>query len=295
MWATMASAQQESCEGYDNVQFSAAVNTAKAAMATADLATMSTTLAEAKDKLRCLEELVDRSVYADFARYMALTAFFDQDETVSIQWGLASRYADPKLAWGDTFAEDHPFRELLTTTEDSPLSVREGEALAIPRKGGVFASGVLIFEPKLHAEVPYLLQLVDKDGSVVSAEWQDGSAFDSEMLTSELPAGYKAPRFYKGPVPEPPADLVFQKEPFPVAKVITTGALAVVSGALYGVAAATSGGVANATTEAELASARSTTNLLVVGSGITGAAALGAGITILVDGKSAGIGMRFRW
>ena len=295
LWSTSALAQEEACDGYTNADFSVAVDAAKTAMASADLDGMSSTLYEAKERLRCLDELVDRTVYADFARYMALTAFFDQDENVALQWGLASRYADASLDWGDTFAEDHPFRELLDTADDSPLSVREGEALSIPKKGGVFASGVLLFEPKLHAEVPYLMQRVDKDGSVLAAVWQDGAAFDSSLLTSELPAGYKAPKFYKGPVPEPPIDLMLEKEPFPVAKVATTGALAAVAGALYGVAALTAGGVEKATNEDELAAARSTTNLLVVSSGITGAAALGVGVTVLVDGPSAGVGFRFRW
>jgi hypothetical protein len=295
LFSTTALAQQESCSGYTNALFSADVEAAKAAMATADLDTMSTKLYEAKGRLTCLDELVDRTMYADFARYMALTAFFDQDEIVAIQWGLASRYSDSALGWGDTFAEDHPFREMLTTAEDMPLSVREGEALNIPKKGGVFASGVLIFEPKLYAEIPYLVQVVDNEGEVVSAVWQDGSVFDSTLLTSELPRGYKAPRFYKGPVPEPPLDLMLEREPFPVVKVATTGALAAVAGALYGVAALTAGNVANATTEQELTAARSTTNLLVVGSGLTGAAALGVGVTILVDGQSPGVGFRFRW
>ena len=96
-------------------------------------------------------------------------------------------------------------------------------------------------------------------------------------------------------MPEPPIDLMLEKEPFPVARVAATGALAAVAGALYGVAALTAGGVEKATNEDELAAARSTTNLLVVGSGITGAAALGVGVTVLVDGPSTGVGFRFRW
>ena len=73
LFSTTALAQQESCSGYTNALFAADVEAAKAAMATADLDTMSTKLYEAKDRLKCLDELVDRTMYADFARHMALT------------------------------------------------------------------------------------------------------------------------------------------------------------------------------------------------------------------------------
>ncbi len=292
-FAGVAHAEDEQCTGYDNVQLTADVASAVASMSTADLDGMNQTLEMISDKLPCLDELVDAEQFATFARYMALSAFFDQDEIVATQWGLSSREAVQKLAWGDTFAADHPFRELLTTVEDNPVSVKDGVALAIPKGGGIFANGVLLFEPKLRAETNYLLQVVEKDGSITSAVWQDGAAFSEDLLTADLPFGYKPPRWYDGMAPEVPLHLVEQKEPFPLIKVATMSGLAVVAGTLYGVATLTEGGMAKATTEDELLSARSTTNLLVVTSGLAGAAAVGVGVAVLVDGKSVGLSVRF--
>jgi hypothetical protein len=69
--------------------------------------------------------------------------------------------------------------------------------------------------------------------------------------------------------------------------------LAAVSGALYGLATVSARRFEEAGTVDDMVGARSSANLLVLGCGLAGAGAVGAGVTVFLDGRSAGLQVRF--
>jgi hypothetical protein len=290
--AAPAFAQQEACSGYEQPDLDAHIATLNTAMAAVDIETINGTLQDMHDKLPCLSTLIDATDFASYARFKAISAFFEQDEAGAVKWGLAQRYSDPELPWPEMFGEEHPFRELIMSADDPTIASLDGMGLAIPPKGGLFLNGTLVLEPRARAEVPYLVQKIMKDESTEVAYWQDGAAFPDWILTDEPASRLVAPKFWEGPVPDVVAPEQ-ERKPLPVAQIAATSSLAVASGALYAVAAVTAGTLDQAESTDQLRSKRSTTNAMVLASGLTGAAAIGVGITILVDGRTAGFGFRF--
>lgn len=76
---------------------------------------------------------------------------------------------------------------------------------------------------------------------------------------------------------------------------IVAGSLAVVAGGLYGVASLTQNGMITAEDEAQLAAAQTTTNLLVIGSGVFAAGAVGFGVTAILTADTQGLGFHGRF
>jgi hypothetical protein len=296
---TISFAQQETCSGYTNVELNEAVARSTDAFSKADLGRAQRSILRAQNQLRCLDEPVHPDSFASFARLRGLLAFFDQDEILATQWGVAARQASPDLAWSDLFDEDHPFRDLLDETEAPPLSGVQGGFLNIPSKGAFLINGQMTWQPMTSIEVPHLIQIVDKRGSIVSSMWQDGAAFSDTVLTDEPPSSFTTPRWYQGDVPEVPTELLAQKRPFPTGKVVTSGSLLILSGTLYALSASRARSLKDAQSSAslgsmdELAQSRGTVNLLAVGSGLTGLAAVGASVTLLIDNPTVGVSFRF--
>ena len=296
---TVSFAQQETCSGYTNVELNEAIERSRDAFSKADLGRAQRAILRAQNQLRCLDEPVHPDSFAFFARLRGLLAFFDQDESLATQWGVAARQASPDLAWSDLFDEDHPFRELLEETEDPPLSGVQGGFLNIPSKGAFLINGQLTWQPMTVIEVPHLIQIVDRRGKIVLSIWQDGAAFSDTILTDEAPSSFKAPRWYLGNVPDVPTELLAQKRPFPTAKVATSGSLLILSGTLYALSASKARSLKDAQSSASLGSlddlskSRGTINLLAVGSGLTGLAAVGTSVTLLIDNPTVGVSFRF--
>jgi len=295
-----AFAQQEACSGYTNIELSEALERARGPLEQMNLKRATRSISQTHAKLRCLDEPIEASLFATFARYKATLAFFDQDEALATQWATASLYADPDLAWPEAYPEGHPYRNFIEEDfEDSSENRVQGAFLNIPSKGAVLLSGRLIWEPIALAETELLVQAVDKKGNVLSTAWQNGAVFDDKLLSPEPATDLKAPKWYKGPVPEIPESLLGQKKPLPVKKLITTGSMALVSGTLYALASASRAnldtGMANGDiqTNDELAAKRGAINMMVIGSGATGLAAVGGGISMMVDSPT--VGLRFRF
>lgn len=296
---SFAFAQQETCSGYTNIELDEANARANDAFMKVDIGRAQRALIRAQNQLRCLDEPVLPDSFATFGRLRGLLAFFDEDESLATQWGVAAREASPDLEWSAMFDEDHPFRELIEETEKPQVSGVQGGFLKIPQKGAFLINGQLIWEPMTTIEIPHLVQIVDKKGNVISSMWQDGAAFSDTVLTDEAPSTFKAPRWYRGEVTEVPAELLAQRKPFPTAKVVTSASLLVASGALYALSASQVGKLNSAQADGslgsidDLAARRSTINLLAVGSGLTGLAAVGTSVTLLVDNSTVGVNFRF--
>lgn len=263
----------------------------------ADLAGAGTKVTEIHDLLPCAKQVVDTELLATYARWEALVAFFAQDEATSTKWGILSRETWEDYPWPEDMGEDHPFREMLVSSEDPDPTQPPGMELDIPRGGGVFLNGSLIVAPRALGEIPGFVQVFDKNEQCTDAFWIEGSAFPEWLLVSEDSVGYpKLPVWYVGDDPPgwDPDTARDEKERFPVVPVAIGSGLAVVSGVFYVLAATTGSGMADAQDVAELERIRSTTNGFVTASLLTGTAA--ASVTVggvLTSSRTVGFTVRF--
>lgn len=223
--------------------------------------------------VRCLDHAAAPALLARFARQEALAAFFDQDEDSMVKWGMTSR-TTADLAWD--LPEDHPFRALVTVAPEPIVAGPDG-SLALERGVALFLDGAPITEPRAHAEIPHLAQLVDRDGTVLRAFWQDGAAFPSDLI---------------GPLAVAKAD---HPRRIDLGGLAAGGAAGAVAIGLYGMASMFAGDLDHATSATEMAHARTTANWLVLGSGIAGAAAVGVGVTAFFADDGAGLGVHGRF
>ena len=231
-------------------------------------------LTDAGRQLRCLPTPVDPKALAGFARTMSLLGFYGQDEFAAVRYGLMQRAAYPDLPYGELTPEGHPYRDLMEMTED-PVSGSASEPLVVPRNGRFLMNGHEVAGASAWAEVPQFVQVVDKDGSVLDAYWQDGAAFPPRWIG----AG--------GGAPSGGGSLTIPLPEGPGLAVAGGGAgLIVVSGLLYVGATMSSKGVKDAATPEELVKVRSRTNLLVIGSAaaLVGGVGLGAAGFFIEDG-----------
>lgn len=287
--ATIAPSAWAQCEGtWDNERVGKRLDEVDAALAQADLSGAKTTLNGIDKGLGCVEELIDKGLLGRYARAVGLLRFYQQDEPQAIKWGLLARMVDPNGTWPGELPEGHPYLELLGEEED-PAKVRAEGWLVPPEKGSVFVNGDFIPEPETYAEIPGLVQLFDRVGFPIETFWQDGAAFRADLI-SEEGGPIEVPKYYdpetgelkgaKAPAKVKTEKIKVEKAPsdFPVVPVATAGGLALASGLSYLGASAAHGGLANATEESQLTRARSTTNILVVVSAVTGAGAVGVGL-----------------
>jgi hypothetical protein len=264
----------------------------------------------------CLDSVAKTGYLARFMRQRAMLAFFDQDEDNAIKWGLAARHAAADFPW--TVPEDHPFRTMIAGAEDPAIGGAEG-SLIVPPKGHMFMDGKPLLEPKANAEIPNLIQVTDKKGAVVSTFWQDGAAFPADIIgppgeplypplgwcdpgpetyaeaggDQSFPATEAPPREAcdPGEVKPPPSGLAVA-----IPNAAAGGALAVVAGVFYGVALSAHGHLDdNADSIDHLTKTRSTANLMVLGSAVAGAAAVGIGVTAFIDTDGAGAAVHVRF
>lgn len=258
------------------------------------------------ERLVCLGEIASPDSLGWYARQKALLAFLDQDGDTAMRWAQLARAVAPDLPWPNQMPASHPFRKDLAAAPTPPMGGRDDASFVVERGGAVFVDGKFTPQPRALAEMNHLVQVFDKRGLLVSTTWQDGGVFPDTMLGPkgadlELPAWVGA-----GPVKPPKNDKPpkADKPPKPkpeggpsVGALVAGGALAVAAGALYGVGAVVGGGLGDATTGDEMVKIRTTTNALVLGSGVLGAAAVGVGVVAFVtdDGVAPGVGFRVRW
>lgn len=265
----------------------------------------------------CLETLVRPGHLARFGRQRALLSFFNQDEDAAVKWGLAARYTAPDYPWA--LPEDHPFRAMVTETEDRVMGGIDGATLVVPRKGAAFINGRPLLEPKAPAEVPHLIQVTDKKGHVISTWWQDGAAFPNDFIGPEGPP-LEVPDWYvpvtdysdaggeagDGSTSVASTDPIGPTDPvgptpggggLKVVNIAAGGGLGLAAGTMYLIAGAAAGKINNGNFEdsQELKATRSRANLMVVGAGMAAAGAVGVGVTAFVAADGAGVGFNVRW
>jgi hypothetical protein len=269
----------------------------------------------------CLSAPVQPGYLARFARQRAMLAFFDQDEDNAIKWGLLAKYTAPDMGW--PVPEDHPFRQMIAEAEDPPMGGPENASLIIAKGNKVLLNGWPITEPKAHAEVPGLVQVVDKKGAVVSTYWQDGAAFPPDMIGP--PGVVNEPPCFDPPKAEDYAAAGGDQSQPSTAPALTwsgpscggkgpkpTGneggggnisivnlaagaGLAVIAGTTYAIALVDKGHLGDATNPDELVKSRSGANVLSFTSAGLGAAAVGVGVTAFIMDDTPGVAFGFRW
>lgn len=172
---------------------------ADAAFAQSDMSKAHVALDSARELLPCLTEPPKATFLARYGQQRATLAFFEQDETGAVRWGLLHRFVDPTLEW--PFPEDHPLRSLLAETDDPPMGHADG-AWLVEKGTTVFLNGTPVLTPDARAEVPQLVQLYDKKGVVIRSYWQDGAAFAADLVGVGGVAIYAPdPEWYTGPPP----------------------------------------------------------------------------------------------
>ena len=236
---------------------------------------------------------------------MALSFFFAQDEDQAERWALLAYYTGPNIPY--ELNETHPFMELVSDLPDRPFGQKQGKQLAPPERGAIFLNGHLALQPIARAEVPYLVQVFDGNGRLLGGFWQDGAQFQDGLLADGVGRPSK-PRWYRGPVMDYDENGVSastgttmsssasgsrsNQESFLVPAVVSGSLAATSLAALVGAAMAHSS-LPRQTTSEGLTKARTTANALVVVSGTTFAGAVGVGATILIDGSTVGVRIRF--
>jgi hypothetical protein len=278
--------------GFSNDDLRVRVESAANAVVTGETEVARRLVKRTQDQLPCLEVLVARAPLAELAWLQAWLSYLDQDESRAARWARLGMVAS-----GDALPAfvppEHPFREFAATEPGTPTRVGDGRVVP-PRGGGLFLDGEFLPLASGWVDTPGLLQVADEFGRVVSTSWVEGNTFPDELVGEPGPEA-RSPRWWTGT----PADAVELASArgssrVSVGRLLASGGLALAAGGLYGVAAASTAGLENATTEQELAGARSRVNVLAFGSGVLAASALGVGATVwLHDGAGFGLSFRF--
>ena len=192
-WATLllpgaAAYAQDACTaGYAHEQWRTEMDKVDAAFQQFDLNKARVEIDAVWRHVGCLDAVARPGHLARFARQRALLHFFDQDEETATRWGLLARYTAADFPWSADFAEDHPFRSMVSGASDLPIGGPENAGFKANKKTPyIFLNGRWITEPRARAEIPNLMQFTDKKGLVTSTFWQDGAAFPEDILGPPL-------------------------------------------------------------------------------------------------------------
>lgn len=211
--------------------------------------------------VECLRAEADFPALAAAHRILGLHAFRDGDETRARQAFRAARKLQPAFAWPDSVlpAEDPARVAYERVNADSST-----EPVPEPAAGRLIFDGVPELErPTARATV---FQRVDGAGSHVDAAY----VWPGEPLPAY-------------PLPPPPDPGIKRRR---TALFAGAGGAAITSVVLYGLAASAASTYADPTTPyADGPGLRSRANGLVVGSALTGTAAVGLGVGALLQGK----------
>ena len=267
-------------EGFSDADWKVRLQSAEDALGSLEVEVARRLLDRTREQVVCLDHVADPLLVAELARGLAWLAFVDQDESGAVRWLLLSRAAAPSVPLPESFPAG--LRALDAETEAPALLASEGR-LVPPKNGGIFLDGALLLEPRAAAEVPGLLQVADADGRILSTTWVDSGMVPEEWLGPAGPPP-RPPKWYTDGSPPTDAVAVDRSGRGPrLVPLATSGGLALLAGTLYGLGAAASGDLGRATTEDDLASARSRTNIFAMGAMAVGAGAVGVGVVAFVS------------
>jgi hypothetical protein len=297
IFAAAAAAAPDCRTPFTNEDLRIRIEAASNAVVTSETEIARKLVARTSDDLGCLEGVVARAPLGELAWLRAWLAWHPaaggaRDEGAAAGWvRLARAVGGDEVP--DFVPAQHPFRAVASEPAASPEGA--GRPLA-PKGGAVFLDGAFLAVAQGHPGAPGLLQVADETGRVTRTEWLADGVLPAELVGP--PGGaLKPPRWWTG---APPEGAVAVAEPrgggasLPLGRVLAAGGLALAAGGAYGLAAASQGGLDAATSEAELAGARTRVNVLAVGSAALAAGAVGVGVTVwLADGGGVGLSLPF--
>lgn len=252
----------------------AALDASDAALAQADLRTAVGVLTKAGNALLCLNEPIQPEKLAHFARNMSLLAFYGQDEFATARYAHLARLAHEPSRFPPEMAADHPYREMVAAAPAPPVGGPEDARMALPKGAVFYLDGELTEAARAEAEVPHLGQVFGRDGALVQAWWQDGARFPAAWTVEGGGISGGSAGGSGGLLSSVNAPLA-----------AAGGGLGLAAVGLYVAAGISAGKLNSAEGLDELRKARSTTNALVLGSGVAAVAGIGLGAgAFLVDG-----------
>lgn len=293
---TSALAQQDAalCKGgFSDQDLAVRLESIDTAIVTAETAVARRLVDKTVKQLGCLERVIASQQLAELGYQLALLAYQDQDETAALRWVRMARQAAPQSEWPAWLSDSHPLRQL--HADAGPPSPSAGAGRVVPPKGGgLFVDGSFADEVSGFEEVPAFLQVADVTGTVIQSQWIEADQFPADWIGSPgappppprwwTDEGFDATRARRSP-----------NDRAPVIPIVATTGLALTSGTLYLLSALSVSGLEQATTENELAGARTRTNSLAMGSLVAGVGAVGAGVTVVLASDGGGLGFGFRF
>ena len=230
---------------------------------------------EVRAALPCLETVPEPALVARVHRVEGLRLFGERNVD-AVRAFAAARALDPDYAFPPEIAPSgSPILDDYTAMD---LSANEPVTLPEPVSGTLWVDGT---ETRERAGAwPQLVQLLDTEGR---------PAFTVYLRSGDEVPVYEAvpePEPEPEPLPEPIIERVLVEAPRKSPRVpllVATGASAVATGVMYGVAAGSRATWMNPETpDDQLPGLRARTNTLAVASGITGLATLGLGATVAI-------------
>jgi hypothetical protein len=223
---------------------------------------------KASTLLECLSEPVSRSTAASFHRVRGLALFLDRDSPAARRSFAAARAIEPAYTFPtDIVPTGNPILDDYTAVD---ASEGQTETIPEPKIGSVRVDGSGSLSRS--KSVPAIIQLLDGRGAVAHTVLLQPDAALPDFLTSAEQVA---------PVKPDSSEKTAKKGP-KVPLLASAVAGLVVAGGLYGGSFGTRAAYEGSTTLEELNSRRGLTNGLVIGSGVVGALAVGAGATSFV-------------
>jgi hypothetical protein len=209
----------------------------------------------------CLNAALPKQDAAALHRLVGIRAVGNRDP-VAPRAFAAARWLEPNYRFSKALLPDNnPIRRVY---DNAPWQERATEPISRPDTGAVYVDGVAASDRPI--SWPAVVQWVDGEQSV--------------QFSAYLQPGNPLPEYPEWVAPEVPTRKA------PVALVALSIGAGVASGALYGVAtmqeARYKGTLNDPVPDSELADLRRSTNTLVVASAVTGTAALGTGVALVV-------------
>lgn len=176
VWWTSAWALDASCEDwYDVNNLVDGMNTVEDLFLLERFDEAQETLDVMYVSLPCTLDRLHPAHVARFARLQTISAFHRKDELELNRWERLARTWD--VQWPEGYGPDHAVREATAYVPDTEVAQPPGQVVRPPSGGAVLLDGRLLEEPKASVETPHFVQVVDKDGWVESAYWQEGGVF----------------------------------------------------------------------------------------------------------------------
>jgi hypothetical protein len=271
--------------------------------------------AELEAGIVCMAEPMPAPIFASVYRMLGVSKVAGDDLETAALWFRTARELEPTYEWDIQDVEPGSptwdvYQAAIAFEATAPVAL-EGKTLSVPAGSRIFIDGRRLTEAAATRDRLHVVQQVGTDGTVRNSWIVKGNRLPLSLLTDEVMTENevaaveeevkkeekesrrkKDPEVLAGGYTSD--DVVMIERERPVAKtplLVVGGAGLIAAGGVYAASYSARGSFDGATTEEDLAAARTLTNTLVLASG--GVLLVGAGVGawgMLLDG-GAGVGM----